>query len=117
MEEGHAFAKTCRQLIVTRPNQHKERCVIETMLTLSTAHLRRSTCDAWLAGDTLVAFAKGDQGWFVPVPDASVADIPDDLAECFALARANRCDWVMFDGDTSPLSILPVYDAALPADI
>ena len=83
--------------------------MIETMLTLSVAHLRQHTCQNWLAGGTLVAFAKGAHGWFAPVPDASVADIPYDLAECFELARANRCDWVMFDTDIPPLTILPVY--------
>lgn len=92
--------------------------MIETMFTLSTAHLAAATSTEWLARGTLVAFSKGGQGWFIPVPDESVVDIPTDLAECFALARGSSCDWLNFDSAMPPLAILPIYDQtpAMPAN-
>ena len=84
--------------------------MIETMLRLSQAHLSGATCMTWLEPGALVAFDLGGGSWLLPLADVSTEDIPADLVECFALARANACDWLLFDHDTPPLSILPVYD-------
>lgn len=84
--------------------------MMETLLVLSTAHLRQQTCNGWLQAAPFAAFAKGDYGWFVSVPDDEPEDLPADLGECLALARSLKCDWVMFDRDADALSILPVHD-------
>lgn len=82
--------------------------MIETMLRLSQAHLSPATCSDWLEPGALIAFDLSNGSWLIPVADEHAEDIPADLTECFALARANACDWLLFDNDTPPLSILPV---------
>ena len=83
--------------------------MIETLLRLSQGHLCVLTRLNWLKSGTIVTFDLDGGGWLLPVTDASAPDIPDDLAECFTLARANSCDWLLFDNDTPLLSILPVF--------
>lgn len=83
--------------------------MMETMLVLSTAHLTEGTCSTWLHHASLVAYPKGDVGWFVHVPDSTHGDVPADLAECLEQARALNCDWIMFDRDAAALTILPVH--------
>lgn len=83
--------------------------MIETMLVLSTAHLRPETCNDWLPRAPFAVFQKGPCGWFVSIPDADPDDLPPDLAECIAQGRALRCDWLMFDRDAAELTILPTY--------
>lgn len=84
--------------------------MIETMLRLSQSHLSATTCTDWLEPGALIAFDLGNGSWLLPVPDASTQDIPADLAECCSLAHANSCDWLLFDADTPPLTILPVWE-------
>lgn len=99
--------------------------MIEHMLVLSTAHIthevaealdERLTADAnpdcyldteeW--ADNLVFFPKCDYGWFIYVPDKN-GDVPQSLAECFNLARANLCPWLMLDRDATVVSNLPAF--------
>jgi len=83
--------------------------MIETMFALSVAHFSEATETDWFRDAArLTAFPRGDEGWFVRVPDEDPVDLPHDLAECFALARGNGCDWITFDPDKEPLAILPV---------
>lgn len=91
-------------------NSTEEAGVIEHMLVLGTCHLTEHTCTEWLPAAPFAAFAKGDYGWFVYVPDDEPDDLPADLAECFALARGQHCEWIMFDRDQAAMGILPVYD-------
>lgn len=83
--------------------------MIETMLSISSLHLTEASDRDWLGEGRLVAFAKDVGGWFIPVPDESVADIPADLADCFGLARSLNCDWLLIDPATPPLGLLSVY--------
>lgn len=84
--------------------------MIETVLTLSTAHLRHDTCNVWLHHCPFAAFEKGDYGWFVFVPEDEPNDMPEDFATCVAAARALHCAWLMFDRDAPALANMPVYD-------
>ena len=84
--------------------------MIETMLALSTAHLREETCNDWLHRAPFAVFEKGAYGWFVSIPQDYPQDLPADLAECIAQARGLGCDWLMFDRDADTLTILPTYD-------
>ncbi|MFX8648972.1 hypothetical protein ABTM34_20010, partial [Acinetobacter baumannii] len=59
---------------------------------------------------SFAAFAKGDYGWFVHVPDDEPEALPAELGACLALARSRRCTWIMFDRDADIVSALPVHD-------
>ena len=84
---------------------------VHTMLALSTAHIRPETSDSMEAGGPIVAYEKGDYGFFVPDCEGNAQDeIPADLAECLAFARARGCSWLMFDCDAEQVPGLPVYD-------
>ena len=83
--------------------------MIETMLVLSTAHLRPRTCNDWLRDAPFAVFDKGDYGWFVHVTDDEPEDLPSDLGDCFRLARSSQCEWVMFDCDAATVPSLPLY--------
>lgn len=81
------------------------------MLALSTAHIRPETSDTMAAGMAGVAYEKGDYGFFVPVPSpADEVRRCEDLAACFAFARARGFSWLMFDCDAEQVDGLPVYD-------
>ena len=83
--------------------------MIERMFALSLAHLSQATAETWLwPSKDITAYPRGDDGWFVRVPDSDPQNLSRDLAECFALARGSGCDWVTFGPDKEPLSILPV---------
>lgn len=87
--------------------------MIETVFVISTAHLAPGTADAWLWPDRgLCAIPRGEEAWFIRVPEADPPGLPDDLVECLALARGSNCDWLAFDPDAVALSILPQYAAA-----
>lgn len=83
--------------------------MIETLLVLSTAHIKPETCNVWLQTAPFATFGKAEYGWFVYVPDDELSDLPDDLRPCFALARSLDCDWVMFDCDAELIQGLPTY--------
>lgn len=78
------------------------------MLRLSQAHLPPTICGDWLEPGALIAFDLGNGSWLIPVAAEQAEDILADLIECFALARANARDWLLFNSDTPLLSILPV---------
>ena len=84
--------------------------MIEAMLVLSTAHITEHTCNVSLHDAQIVAYAKGDYGWFVHVPDDEPEGLPIDLGGCLALARARACAWIMFDRDADIAPALPVHD-------
>lgn len=38
-------------------------------------------------------------------------NLPDDIAEVLAFARANNCTWILFDSDEEPNEdLIPVYE-------
>jgi hypothetical protein len=84
--------------------------LIEKMLVLSTGHLQHDTCTQWLDTAPFAAFTKADYGWFVFVPeDLEEEVVPEELLACFVLARAQGCEWLMFDRDADTLDTLPVF--------
>ena len=47
-------------------------------------------------------YEKSVYGWFlqVPINDKRIEEkLPKDIRECFALARKNECEWLVFDRD------------------
>ena len=84
--------------------------MIEAMLVLSTAHLTEHTCKVWLPEAQIAAYAKGEYGWFVHVPDDEPEALPIDLGGCLALARGRACTWIMFDRDADITPALSVHD-------
>jgi hypothetical protein len=80
---------------------------ITKMLVISTGHLTEDTCNNWQSGTRF--FDKGEWGFFANVGDED-EDLPSDLRSCMALARANECDWIMFDCDGPLLKELPYYE-------
>lgn len=51
-------------------------------------------------------------GCLVFVPDKNPTDnLPDDIAEVLAFARANSCTWILFDSDEEPNeALIPIYE-------
>lgn len=52
-------------------------------------------------------------GWFVFVSTDPGSDrdyYPDDLIQCFNLARSVSCDYILFDDSFLPVEQLPTYD-------
>ena len=89
---------------------------IKKLWALSTAHLREHTCNKWLGSDTRpslpVAYAKGDYGWFVSVPDMPTNSLhtPNELVVIFDRARELGALWVEFDCDAPIVDDLVVFD-------
>lgn len=98
---------------------------ISTILSLSTAHLSPATrkqLDEWCAnidlrrqdhsfslGSPPTLMAASDHGWFVFVTE-DTDGLPDDLAMCLDYARNEDCAYVLFDGDASADTSLPVHE-------
>lgn len=83
-----------------------------TMLVLSTAHLRQSTCETWLREECSCAHEKQGVGWFVYVCEdpAQGGAAPNELLAIFEFAREHGCLWIMFDCDGPQQDGLVVYD-------
>lgn len=80
---------------------------IPRMIVLSTSHLTEKACNDFLP-TYIHAYSKADYGWFVyvePAPDG----LPDSLIACLQFAHELGCEWVMFDRDADPISVLPSY--------
>lgn len=85
-----------------------------TMLVLSTAHLRESTCCTWMRNHCTAAHEKPGVGWFVYVCDNPSHDtaeyVPNELLLCLEFARERGHEWIMFDCDGPLQDGLVVYD-------
>lgn len=94
---------------------------IAKMLVLSTAHLSEETCTVYVSSialgleqGSIIAFEKGEYGYFVHVPedpaDSEKPDVPLELRSAIHVARTLGCQWVVFDCDGDTASDLPVFD-------
>lgn len=100
---------------------------ISKMLTLSTAHITKETADkldldckpvspedywqhSFCFDLGLSIFPKDDFGWFLWIPSADRAALPDDLKQCIELALANGCDWLCLDSDGLIEKSLKTYE-------
>jgi hypothetical protein len=88
--------------------------VIRQFLDLSTAHLRRQTCDNLGSYEGITAYHT-TYGWLMYAPDnarvrAEEYDWPAELAPIITLARAHGCEYVLFDADAEQTRRLPAYD-------
>ncbi len=87
---------------------------VRPMWSLTTGHLRETTCNEWLGSDTRphlpVAYAKGDYGWFVAVPDPILPAVPNELKLIFQMAREFGFEWIEFDCDAPIFDPLPLFE-------
>ena len=87
-----------------------------TMLTLSTAHLKKETVEAFDAGhvpEGLVIYPKGDYGYFVYVTDDALKHYHDYSDELKALTHAAfnyNASVLCFDRDGIVSPCYPKYD-------
>ncbi len=98
---------------------------ISKMLTLSTTHLRASTCVKLEARsiDGVICYTKGDYGWFIWVPEPGIdrenncpapprylSDVPGELQVALEFGREHGCEWVCFDTDGETVEGLVIYE-------
>lgn len=88
---------------------------IECALVLSTAHITERTSEILTSDaiDGLVAYPKGEYGFFVYVPEESsegISDCPKDLMACIEAAKERGCEWLMLERDAETMETLPTYD-------
>lgn len=89
---------------------------IQKMLTLSTAHVKKTTPDYLESLNCPVcAFPKGDYGWFIFIGSYDEdyyeeVNIPEDLKAIIVFAKAQECDWLCIDCDGLTTDQLPQYD-------
>lgn len=84
---------------------------IRSFLTLSTAHITQLTGDRLSTnmGDICVG-GTIDYGWFIYADYENNGAIPDDLWGVMVYARANDCDYILFDRDADCIEYLPTWD-------
>jgi hypothetical protein len=88
---------------------------INRMLALSTAHLSPHTCNALLPKleAEIPVWPKGEYGWFIYASleiGALTEPLPADLQETILYAKAQGCDYLMFDRDWPETDQLRTYD-------
>ena len=98
---------------------------INRMLALSTAHLSPHTCNTLLPKleAEILQFTgtkrpgsvwpKGEYGWFIYASleiGALTEPLPADLQEAILYAKAQGCDYLMFDRDWPETDQLRTYD-------
>jgi hypothetical protein len=95
---------------------------ISKMLTLSTAHIRRSTSELlqFKTDDVPFCFDKTDAGWIVLVSDKAFGTkgveiidpltVPSDLKTVLAYARSLGCEWLCLDRDGDVNPNLPTWE-------
>lgn len=94
---------------------------IAKMMVLSTAHLSEETCTVYVSNialglteGSIVAYEKGEYGYFVHVPedpaDSEKPDVPLELRSAMHVARLAGCQWIMFDRDGDTVDNLPTYN-------
>ncbi|MET8680972.1 hypothetical protein ABZW18_26175 [Streptomyces sp. NPDC004647] len=86
---------------------------IRSFLDLSTAHLRKESRADLNSYEGVVAY-KTTYGWLVYASeDADLAegdDWPSELLPLVKLARANGCEYILFDADAPETDALPTFD-------
>ena len=80
---------------------------IAKMLVLSTAHVTRETAE-WLNTET-VGYRKGDYGWII-YTDADPDELAPELVACLEFAKAQGCEWIMFDCDADKIDSLETFE-------
>lgn len=103
------------------------------MLTLSTIHITPKTANI-IERDSrvnrypaLVIYSKEQYGWFIYFDKSllrtkkQMNELPEDLRNCIAFAKKNRCDMLCLDGDGPEEPDLPTYgeewDAPTPCGV
>lgn len=87
-----------------------------TILYLSTTHVTSKTAGLLntcaFNNDKLnngsKVHAKGLYGWFVEILE-NTDNLNDDIKSCMELAKAEQCEWLVFDREADVISALPTY--------
>ena len=89
---------------------------ISKMLTLSTAHIKRTTAD-WLDSiqNEIVVYPKDEYGWFIYLStemfeEINLMIVPYDLIVCIQFALDNDCLWLCLDRDGEIVDELDQYN-------
>lgn len=110
----NSYAEKIKLLMRPRRDDNPSRLVIRSFLDLSTAHLREETRDNLSSYESVVAY-ETTYGWLVYASeDADSAegdDWPSELLPIIKLARANGCEYILFDADAPETDALPTFDA------
>ena len=102
-------------------NAQINRFDIEKCITISTAHIKEETvnfleslCDDKNVDCPIVAYKKGDVGYWIYVPSdfAGITDkkVPSDLWCSIAFAHRNECQWLCLDRDGQIINSLQRFD-------
>lgn len=89
---------------------------ISKMLTLSTAHIKKSTADFLNDSDGtgLISYMKKEFGWFIYLNTEYIKEIassiPEDLERVIKFAQDNDCLWLCLDRDGNLIKELPAYE-------
>jgi hypothetical protein len=94
--------------------------MIRQFLDLSTAHVSQAA-QTWLnvyaaenyedGGDVETRHvASHSCGWWMWAGEEGTTGIHEDLLPVCLLARANGCDYILFDRDAEQIADLPIYD-------
>lgn len=94
----------------------------ETMLVVSTAHIKESTAQ-WLnkqveqksVNSEVILFPKGEYGWFIYVnldenDNIENLNIPEDLSKLLTITAQEDCYWLCLDRDGFEIDSLPRYE-------
>lgn len=98
---------------------------ISKMLTISTAHIRKSTRQSLYfaaansihndLNDDIIVYKKGEYGWFLYIDNIkdvcdTIDNVPCDLLDCIKLTIDVGADILCLDADGEILSCLAKYD-------
>lgn len=87
---------------------------ITRCLTISTAHIKKSTADMVDAEEIfdMVVYKKDEFGWWIVTAPNILRDpdVPSDLKACIKLALKYDCEWLCLDRDGDYVASLPSYD-------
>ena len=86
---------------------------IRKFLTLSTSHVTNDTrriLDESKLTDWPVFGFQGVFGWVIYAHEETDETIPEELWRVMQYARANGCDYIMFDADADMIDDLPHFE-------
>ena len=88
---------------------------ISKMLTVSTAHITKTTAELLDDGvRDLIVYPKAEYGWFILIPSSDVIDslhiVMSDLMRLLKLAKDLGCEWLCLDCDGEVLDYMTTYE-------
>ncbi len=113
--EEFAGTKLYFNKVKSIPDENQENS-LESMMTLSTAHITQEVADELLEDAyscQLIYYPKSEYGYFLCVLEDELENensLPECLKDILACARSKGVQWVMLDRDADTIPELPVFD-------